>query len=128
MTASCTLFGLLTYFPQYRDSLPHARLALRGAHRRLPAVSYPPIAWPVLVAVAAHVANHASRAMAIALLVAWDGFLRVGELLQLTPADIAFSSDSRLPLLPPSRNQVYWRKTKAVRARVLCVDRRVIEE
>jgi integrase len=60
--------------------------------------------------------------MAISLLVAWDGFLRVGELVQLVPSDIAFSLDSRLPLPPSTHGALRLRSTKTGpnRFAVLC--------
>ena len=92
-----------------RRSLSHARLAFYGVHlfnpglarglpqayglvRRLdvlqPPRSPPPFSWPLLNLVAAHLAVTHRPRMAVALLLGFDCYLRVGELVGLSSVDV----------------------------------------
>jgi integrase len=64
-------------------------------HTHFPVLSYPPLTWDLTVLIALKISLH-SYSLAIATLLAFDCFLRVGELCSLKREDVADSKDSRL--------------------------------
>ena len=70
-------------------------LALRGWHKLHPVLSYPPLTWELTVLIALKMSVQ-SWPLAVGTLLAFDCFLRVGELVGLKREDVADSSDARL--------------------------------
>jgi integrase len=84
--------------PRMRLLLPRSRLAMRGWANMEPGTSYPPLTWELACAIAAHVSRKSSflAKMAIGILLAFDCFLRVSELVNLRREDIVFAGDERI--------------------------------
>lgn len=94
--ASCTIFGVLMYYPSAKDHLPTARLALRGWNKRHPSLSYPPLTWELAVAIAVQMVRSNQYAAGLATLLGFDCYLRIGEICGLRCEDVATSKDVRL--------------------------------
>jgi integrase len=107
--ATCALYGVLMYLPQYKTALPLTRLTLKGWNRKHPPVPYPPLPWNLTVTIAARFRTHVSPVFAIAVLLAFDCFLRLGELLALRKNDV--SNPARIARNNPL-SQVYLRLRK----------------
>lgn len=85
---SKALCALVHFRPYLAGTLTLSLRALSNWRRLRPPVSYPPLTWSLTVAVALRVATYAGALPAIAILVAFDGFLRANELLSLTTDDV----------------------------------------
>jgi integrase len=94
--AAHTYYGLVKYLPRVSDHLPTALLSLKGWLKLRPAVSYPPLTWDLTVLVACQMVRSSAIRCAIGTLLAFDCFLRVGELVNLRRSDVAFTGDLRL--------------------------------
>lgn len=94
--AAMTLSGLLHFCPWLVHELPMARRALKGWTKRCPSVPWPPVTWPVAVAVAVRMVINGSMAGGIGVLLAFDCLLRVGELVSLRACDIVEAGDKRV--------------------------------
>ncbi len=90
-----TVYGILMLLPELKGHLPVSMLALRGWNKLRPVLSYPPLTWDLTVLIALKISLR-SYSLAIATLLAFDCFLRVGELCALKREDVADSRDSRL--------------------------------
>ena len=90
-----TVYGVLMFRPELKGQLPVSMLALRGWHKLHPVLSYPPLTWELTVLIALKISLH-SWPLAVGTLLAFDCFLRVGELVGLKREDVADSSDARL--------------------------------
>lgn len=95
---AAALHGLMVLLPEYKTQCPTARLALRGWLKLRPTVSHPPLTWPLAVAVAVRLRWLFCRTMSVAVLVQFDGLLRIGELLALRREDVSDCDDKRLGL------------------------------
>jgi hypothetical protein len=84
------------YFPHLKNKLPIASLTLRGWSRLQPPVPYPPLTWKLTVAIACRIRTRVDPIMAIGILLAFDCYLRLGELLGLLKEDVAVPADVRL--------------------------------
>lgn len=87
-TAEHTLYAVLFYMPKYRNKLYTTVSAIEGWRRIKPHHSHPPLTWPLtaLLSVAMAINGHIQHS--IATLVAFDGFLRIGEMIRLQTSDI----------------------------------------
>ena len=90
-----TVYGLYMLHPQQRGQLRGSEALLTGWSRVIPSVPHPPLTWPLVIAIARTMAGNGFGECAIATLVAFDGLLRVGELVRITAADVSFPCDSR---------------------------------
>ena len=90
-----TVYGIYMLHPEVRDQLRGSEQLLRGWKRYKPSVSYRPLTWPITIAIARTMAANGYSHCAVATLVAFDGLLRVGELVTVTVADVSFPGDSR---------------------------------
>ena len=95
-TAATTLYGCQLYCPQLRLRLPRSAQAVRGWMRQSPAAAYPPLTWELAAAIAVELTRAGEWRMGFGVVVAFDCFLRVGELCALTREDVADSGDARL--------------------------------
>lgn len=94
--AADTFFGILKYCPRYHDRLHSAYASLRGWQRLHASVPYPPLTWELTVLIATTMAVNGYRRHAFACLLAFDCFLRVGELVNIRYSDIATTADRRI--------------------------------
>ncbi len=95
-TAANAVYGVLMYVPHYKRQLPTAELCLRGWNRKHPPVPYPPVSWNLTVAIAYRIRGRVDPVMAIGVLLAFDCYLRLGELLGLVKEDVSVPGDVRL--------------------------------
>jgi len=96
MDAQCAIYGFVMFLPTAKSKLFSSVLALRGWQKLVPSVSYPPISWPLTVAVACRMAQRGQVLEAIGTLLSFDCLLRIGEFIQLRRQDIMVPNDSRL--------------------------------
>lgn len=94
--ADDTFWGILKFRPRYHDKLHCAYASLRGWARLQPGTSYPPLTWELTVMIAATMAANGYHRHAVACVLAFDCFLRVGELVNIRVADIATTADRRI--------------------------------
>lgn len=90
------LFGLIYRHPPLRLKLGESRLRLRGWKRLKEHRSHPPITYELTVVFAATMSKWGRHAEAVATLLSFDCFLRVGELTRLTYHDVIMPKDPRL--------------------------------
>ncbi len=90
-----TVYGLYMQHPTLRGQLRGSEALLKGWKRACPSVSYRPLTWPVATAIARTMGGNGYVECAIATLVAFDGLLRVGELVAISVADVSLPQDSR---------------------------------
>jgi hypothetical protein len=91
-----TLSAISLFLPKFKTGLHFSRLALRGWKRMIPSVSHPPLTWDLTVLVAVQMAMRGRWSLGVATLLAFDCYLRVGELTNLRRGDIADVGDRRL--------------------------------
>lgn len=94
--AAQTLYGMIKFLPRLNDRLPTATMALKGWMKLKPSQSYPPLTWDLSVLIACQMARQHKLRMAIATVLAFDCFLRVGELVSIRRADVATTGDARM--------------------------------
>jgi integrase len=94
--AARTLSGLVHFAPWLVHQLPMARRALKGWTRRCPSVPWPPVTWPVAVAIAVRMVMSGCYAGGVGVLVSFDCLLRISELLQLRAVDVVGAGDARV--------------------------------
>ena len=94
------LFGLIYRCPALRLQLGEARLRLRGWKKILQQLrqsrSHPPLTWELTALFATVMAKWGRHAEAVATLLAFDCYLRVGELTRLTYEDVLQPNDPRV--------------------------------
>lgn len=90
------LFGLIYRHPPLRLHLGESRMRLRGWKRLKQHRSHPPITWELTIVFAATMSKWGRHAEAVATLLAFDCFLRVGELTRLEYHDVVMPNDPRL--------------------------------
>jgi integrase len=98
--ANQALFGLIYRCPSLRLQLGESRLRLRGWKKILQSLrqsrSHPPLTWELAALFATVMAKWGRHAEAVATLLAFDCYLRVGELTRLTYADVLQPNDPRV--------------------------------
>jgi integrase len=98
VSASCALYGLDMLIPGIRHRLLLSKRSLRGFNRLVPSIPRPPMPFTVAAAIALWLVAKRKGAMAIGILLSFDCYLRVSELLQLDVSDVAFGDDVRIGL------------------------------
>ena len=99
--ATNAMYGVILIRPDLKakDKLPSARAVLQGWQTAFPSKKYPPLPKYVLYAMAYYVYDVLSLPkVAVALLLAWDGFFRIGEVASLKVGDVALPGDLRFPV------------------------------
>ena len=81
--------------PILRLQLGESRLRLRGWKRLKQHHSHPPLTWELAATFAVTMAKWGHHAEAVATLLAFDCYLRIGELTRLTYADVLQPNDIR---------------------------------
>lgn len=94
--ASHTVNGVVFQRPELRLHLGESRLRLRGWLRTRRTESHPPLTWELAVVFAVTMSRSGHHAPAVALLLAFDCYLRVGELVRLQRADVVLPHDPRM--------------------------------
>lgn len=94
--AAATLAGVMAMLPSASDKLPTSRRALKGFQKLQPAISYPPLTWPLAVVIGVQLARDGSLRQGVGVVVAFHCLLRVGELVSLRREDFAAKGDPRL--------------------------------
>jgi hypothetical protein len=96
--AACAKSGIVMLLPQLQSerSLPRANRALKGWRNLVPSVSYPPLTWDLSVCIASVLAAAGFQSEAVAVLLAFDCYLRSGETVGLRVSDVADTGDIRL--------------------------------
>ena len=108
-----TFFGLLAVAPHLKMRLHLSYRCLRAYIRLRPSVSWPPMPWPVVLAVAEYLASVGKLREGVAVLVSAHCWLRVGEVVGLRHENFAASNDVRLGMvLPYAVLTVHDTKTK----------------
>ncbi len=90
-----TVYGILMLRPELKGHLPVSMLACRGWNKLCPVLSYPPLTWDLTVLIALKISLR-SWSAAIGTLLAFECFLRIGELCGLKREDVADAKDARL--------------------------------
>ena len=93
--AANAVYGVQTAMGGVRGTLVDSTRALKGWERLEPSVQRPPLLWELAVAVAVRLARARHLSAAIAVLLAFDCYLRIGELLAVRVCDVALPRDSR---------------------------------
>jgi Phage integrase family len=94
--AKCAVYGVQHRAPWLARELAGCKLALRGWKRRHPSTSHPPLTWELTCLLATWMALRGEHDAALAMLVGFDCFLRIGEILALKARDVAVANDPRL--------------------------------
>ena len=94
--ASHALHAIIHHRPDVKAQMFVSRQCLKGWERVKQVSSHPPLTWEITVAIACTLARSGFHGPGIAMLVAFDCYLRVGELTQLRLWDIIMPSDSRM--------------------------------
>jgi integrase len=89
------LFGLVYQCPALRYQLGESRLRLRGWKRLKTHRSHPPVTWELTAVFSTITAKWGRHAEAVGTLLAFDCYLRVGELTRLTYSDVILPNDPR---------------------------------
>jgi integrase len=82
--------------PDLKGKLCVAHQCLRAWERNRQSTSYPPLTWELTVLIAVTLARSGYLAPAVSMLVAFDCYLRVGELTRLRRCDIIMPNDPRM--------------------------------
>ena len=90
------LYGILNRAPWLKEHLPMAKRALKGWTKRQPSVAWPPVTWPVCVAIGVKMATNGQHSAGVACVLAFDCLLRISELLALRARDIVMAGDPRV--------------------------------
>ncbi len=106
--------------------LPIVDRRLRGWHRLQPSASPPPLTFELTCLIAATMAHSGFHAHSIASLLAFDCYLRIGELVGLTVSDVARIGDHRLPAGAAGTMALRFLTTKTGKHQFVQIDRDVI--
>lgn len=91
-----TLYGILSYFPSYKQHLAGSARAVKNYAKLAKGKSYPPLSWQLTMIIALQMARRGSLDMAVATLLGFDCLLRIGELTNICANDVADSADDRI--------------------------------
>lgn len=93
--ADSTYYGVIFYRPDLKYDLPYSYGVLAGWTKTTPPQSHPPLTWPITVLISMTLASNGFKSEALATLVAFDGFLRISEFINLRLGDVTLPSDPR---------------------------------
>lgn len=94
--ASHALHAVVYHRPDLKQHMYVSRQCLKGWEKVKKSVSHPPLTWELTVVIACTLARSGYHAHAVAVLVGFDCYLRVGELTRLRRCDIVMPNDSRM--------------------------------
>jgi integrase len=90
-----SVYGLYMQLPPITGQLKASEQLLKGWKAFKPSVSHPPLTWPLVVLIARTMAANGHVDCAIAVLVSFDGLLRVGEMAGIRVAAVSVPGDWR---------------------------------
>lgn len=99
--ASLAVHAVVYHRPELRSLLPTARQCLNGYEHMRATQSHPPLTWELTVVFACLMSNSGYHAQAVGTLLAFDCYLRVGELTRLRRRDIVMPNDPRMGRAAP---------------------------
>lgn len=105
--AACTLYGICMLCPELKHHLHLSRAVFRGYSSLLPSNPHPPMPWTVCTALAMWLASNGKFPLAVGVILSFDCYLRIGEMIKLLKDDIAFAGDPRLGYLSSSSDRVH---------------------
>ena len=94
--ASHALHAVVYHRPDLKQQLFISRQCLKGWERVKKIASHPPLTWELTVAIACTLARSGFHAPAVAMLVAFDCYLRVGSLTRIRLRDVILPNDARM--------------------------------
>ena len=94
--ASHALHAVVYHRPDLKQHMFVSRQCLKGWERVKTSASHPPLTWELTVVLACTLSQSGYHGPAVAMLVAFDCYLRVGELTRLRRCDIVMPNDSRM--------------------------------
>jgi integrase len=94
--ASHALCAVVHRRPDLRHQLPLSRQCIRGWDKVRTSSPHAPLTWELTVLIACTMARSGYHGPAIAILLAFDCFLRVGELTRIRKSDVVMPNDSRM--------------------------------
>jgi integrase len=94
--ASHALHGVVFHRPEFKEHLFISRQCLRGWDRVKISVSRPPLTWELTVCIACALSKDGHHGPAVAALLAFDCYLRVGELTRIRFKDVVMPNDARM--------------------------------
>lgn len=94
--AAHALHAVVYHRPDLKAQLYVSRQCLKGWQRVKQSSSHPPLTWELTVIIACALAKSGFHAPAVAMLVAFDCYLRVGELTRIRVRDIIMPADPRM--------------------------------
>ena len=94
--AAHALHAVIYHRPDVKLQLFISRQCLKGWERVKKTASHPPLTWELTVAMACWLARSGSFAPAVAMLVAFDCYLRVGEPTRIRLRDVVMPNDARM--------------------------------
>jgi integrase len=125
-TAKCALLASAIYVPRAKGRLFSAQLNLKAWSKQQEVRQYPPVSWELAVAIAYDLCSTVGFHFAVATLLAFDSFLRVGELCAIKIADVGDADDPRLGHF--GQVTIALRKTKTgVNQSVVVEDKQVVD-
>lgn len=110
--ATAAVYGVNMLVPGTKYHIPRTLQCLKGYHRLQPVRQRPPIPWTVAVVIAVYMASQLQLRTAVGVLLAFDCYLRVGELVALRREDVAIGDDPRLGTNEWYRIHLHLRRTK----------------
>lgn len=95
--ASHALHAVIFFRQELKHSgLYRARACIRGWEKKKQVVSHPPLTWELAIVIAVTLSNSGYHAPAVGMLLAFDCYLRVGELTRLRRKDVVMPNDPRM--------------------------------
>ncbi len=90
------LHAVVHHRPDVKALLFASRQCLKGWERVRQTASHPPLTWELTVSIACMFSRCGFHAPAVAMLVAFDCYLRVGELTRIRRRDVVMPNDARM--------------------------------
>lgn len=112
VTARAVYYGMRLKYPELCGSMPMSQHALRGYNRLKPSKSYPPMPYSVLMVISLWMCFRGYVIHSLGLLLSFDCYLRLGELLNLQYRDIYDMKYPRFGEEPSDRMYLRLRHTK----------------
>jgi integrase len=94
--AAHALHAIIFHRPDVKAFMFVSRQCIKGWERVKKTLSYPPLTWEVTVAIACNMAQRGLHGPAVAVLVGFDCYLRVGELTRIRFRDVVLPNDPRM--------------------------------
>ena len=94
--AAHALHAVIFHRPDVKAFMFVSRQCIKGWERVKKSMSYPPLTWELTVAIACNMAQRGLHGPAVATLVAFDCYLRVGELTRIRLRDVVLPNDPRM--------------------------------